>query len=275
MKHNDPLDSPLGKESDYRSSYAPELLFPIPRSEGRTLLGIGESLPFQGVDLWTAYELSWLDNRGKPQVALAEFVVPCDSTFIIESKSLKLYLNSLNQTKYDNLQTVKGIIESDLSRAADAHVLVRLEPVSANIPSISQTESYACIDDLDIEIEQYQPNIRLLTADSERQVSEQLVSHLLKSNCPVTGQPDWASLFIDYSGPQIDKEGLLRYLVSYREHMGFHEQCVEQIFVNIMERCEPQKLTLNARYLRRGGLDINPIRSTETVYELIGRQIRQ
>ncbi len=275
MKYNGPLDSPLGKESDYSSSYAPELLFPIPRSEGRALLGIGESLPFRGVDVWTAYELSWLDNRGKPQVALAEFVVPCDSTFIIESKSLKLYLNSLNQTKYDNLQHVKEIIESDLSKAADAHVLVRVEPVSANIQCVSETEGYACIDDLDIEIEQYQPNIQLLTADSERQVSEQLVSHLLKSNCPVTGQPDWASLFIDYSGPQIDKEGLLRYLVSYREHMGFHEQCVEQIFVDMVERCEPQKLTLNARYLRRGGLDINPTRSTETGYEMIGRQIRQ
>lgn len=275
MNQHAPHDSPLGQKSEYPSCYAPELLFPIARSQGRSELDIGEKLPFQGVDIWTAYELSWLDNRGKPQVALAEIRVPCDSPNIIESKSLKLYFNSLNQTKFESIQSVKSAIESDLSKVAALPVSVLMETVTTAVLQPTDPSNYQCIDNIDTEITQYSPNAELLFADRENRQSERLVSHLLKSNCPVTGQPDWASLFIDYSGPRIDHAGLLRYLVSYRWHMGFHEQCVEQIFVDLLQRCQPEILTVNARYLRRGGLDINPVRSTETEYPVIPRLVRQ
>lgn len=275
MKQNSPSHSPLGKESEYRCHYAPELLFPIPRSQGRDELGIGSNLPFQGIDLWTAFELSWLNQRGIPQVAMAEFQVPCESPNIIESKSLKLYLNSFNQTKYNNKQDVMNVIETDLSISAGSNVSVYLVPVTAQISPVADLRDFSCIDAIETEIDQYQPDGNLLHVDSNEQVTERLVSHLLKSNCPVTGQPDWASLFVEYSGSRIDRASLLRYLVSYRQHMGFHEQCVEQIFIDLLEHCSIEKLTVSARYLRRGGLDINPVRSTEKTYGIIGRQSRQ
>ena len=275
MKKNTPQDSLLGKESGYPSTYAPELLFAIPRSNGRAELGIDGPLPFYGADRWTAYELSWLNGKGKPQVAMAEFVVPCDSPCLIESKSLKLYLNSLDQSKYQKKQEVKSLIESDLSSCAGGEVTVYISVLKDTAGEFYNVSKYLCIDDLDVEINQYQPDPSQLGVDTQSQTSERLVSHLLKSNCPVTGQPDWASLFIDYSGVRIDHAGLLRYLISYREHMGFHEQCIEQIFMDIMRECAPLELTVNARYLRRGGLDINPVRSTQKDFQVIGRQVRQ
>lgn len=275
MKRNTPQDSLLGKESEYPSTYAPDLLFPIPRSDARVGLSIGEVLPFYGADNWTAFEVSWLNGKGKPAVAVAEIMVPCESPYIIESKSLKLYLNSLNQTKYNSKQSVEDVIQCDLSGCAQSKVTVELHSVHTPMTWVNEDETYFCIDDLDIEITQYRPEANLLEVNTQQQITEKLSSHLLKSNCPVTGQPDWASLFIDYSGPQIDRAGLLRYLISYREHMGFHEQCVEKIFMDIMRHCEPDRVTVNARYLRRGGLDINPVRSTEKEFPIIRRQLRQ
>ncbi|MCF7982001.1 MAG: NADPH-dependent 7-cyano-7-deazaguanine reductase QueF [Pseudomonadales bacterium] len=275
MKRNTPQDSLLGKESEYPSTYSPHLLFPIPRSDARVDLTIGEVLPFYGADHWTAFELSWLNGKGKPVVAVAEMMVPCESPYIIESKSLKLYLNSLNQIKFVSKQSLKDVIRSDLSSCAQTKVTVELHSAHTPMTWVNEDNEYFCIDDLDIEITYYRPDANLLKVNTQQPITEKLSSHLLKSNCPVTGQPDWASLFIDYSGPQIDRAGLLRYLISYREHMGFHEQCVEQIFMDIMRRCEPERLTVNARYLRRGGLDINPVRSTEKEFPIIRRQLRQ
>lgn len=276
MKQNLPDSSPLGRHSDYPSHYAPELLFPIARSLGRSELQLVDTaIPFTGVDLWTAYELSWLNAKGMPQVALAQLRVPCESPNIIESKSLKLYLNSLNQTRFASLQEVGATIVADLSAAAGEQVTLEFAQEGVAVTLGESARSYHCIDYLDVEISQYTPDAGLLQADKGEVRTERLVSHLFKSNCPVTGQPDWASLFIDYRGPAIDHTGLLQYLVSYREHMGFHEQCVEKIFTDLMAICRPDTLTVNARFLRRGGLDINPVRSTGQDYPLVGRTARQ
>jgi 7-cyano-7-deazaguanine reductase len=261
-----PNDSPLGKSVSGSAHYDPALLFPIARSSGREALAIDASaLPFHGVDIWNAYELSWLGDRGKPQVAIGEFRVPASTPNLIESKSLKLYLNSLNQTRFATIGQVRDVLIADLSSAAGSEVDVRLrgldDPVASTIGSL-QGE---CIDDLDIEISHYGPPAPDLLglAPNANNVDESLVSHLLKSNCPVTAQPDWASVQIRYAGAQIDRHGLLRYLISYRNHDDFHEQCVERIFRDLLARCAPQRLTVQARYTRRGGLDINPWRSTE------------
>lgn len=257
------LDStPLGKASEYVSVYSPELLSPIPRQESRNELGLAErGLPFNGADLWTAYEISWLNPSGKPLVALGYFSVPCESPYLIESKSLKLYLNSFNQSRFDNIEAVRKVISTDLSAAAGAPVKVELELVHLAKPNFAEWIGEN-IDHLDVQIDHYQHNPELLEcAAAEADVEESLYSHLLKSNCPVTGQPDWASLLVRYQGAAIDREGLLKYIVSFRQHEGFHESCVEQIFMDIMERCKPRKLTVAARYTRRGGLDINPFRS--------------
>jgi 7-cyano-7-deazaguanine reductase len=261
-----PHDSPLGKSVSGSAHYDPALLFPIARSTGREALAIDASaLPFHGVDIWNAYELSWLGDRGKPQVAIGEFRVPASTPNLIESKSLKLYLNSLNQTRFATIGQVRDVLIADLSSAAGSEVDVRLrgldDPAASTIGSL-QGE---CIDDLDIEISHYGPPAPDLLglAPNANNVDESLVSHLLKSNCPVTAQPDWASVQIRYAGAQIDCHGLLRYLISYRNHDDFHEQCVERIFRDLLARCAPQRLTVQARYTRRGGLDINPWRSTE------------
>lgn len=257
------LDStPLGKTSEYISVYSPELLSPIPRAPARNDMGLTSAeLPFDGADLWTAYEISWLNRAGKPLVALGYFAVPCESPCLIESKSLKLYLNSFNQSHFDDVDAVQKLIQADLSKAADAPVKVELELLHLARQNIGNwTGEY--IDHLDLEIDEYQHNPDLLRcASGGTEVEESLYSHLLKSNCPVTGQPDWASLLVKYQGKAIDREALLRYIISFREHEGFHESCVEQIFMDIMERCGPRKLTVAARYTRRGGLDINPFRS--------------
>ena len=254
--------SPLGKNSPYRTDYAPELLFPIARQGKRDELGLSGTLPFFGVDIWNAYELSWLNGRGKPQVALARFTVPADSPNIVESKSLKLYLNSFNQTRLDSADALQALLRADLGRGFGAPVQVVLTLPDA-FSSLKMGElDGLLLDRLDVDISHYTPQPLLLQAAAgEAPVEETLVSHLLKSNCLVTGQPDWASVQIHYAGPQIEQEGLLKYLIGFREHNEFHEQCVERIFVDILRQCAPHKLAVYARYTRRGGLDINPWRS--------------
>ncbi len=251
-------DLPLGRAVDYPRQYDPGLLFAIARSLGRTALGVGDALPFIGHDRWHAYELSWLDARGKPVAATATISVPADSSNLIESKSLKLYLNSFNATRFVDADNVQVRIERDLSQAAGAQVAFAF-----GLPAYAIHDDAVSLDDQAIEIDDYgPPNAGLLHADDQARAEEQLHSHLLKSNCPVTGQPDWASVRIAYRGPRIDRAGLLRYLVSFRDHAEFHEQCVERIFVDLLARCRPQSLSVEARYTRRGGLDINPWRAT-------------
>jgi len=254
--------SPLGKSSAYQSTYAPELLFPIPRQQKRDELQLSGTMPFFGVDLWNAYELSWLNMRGKPQVAIATISAPADSPNIIESKSFKLYLNSFNQTKLVNADALLALMRDDLAAGFGAPVQIALvQPENFDKVKMGELDGML-LDRLDIEIDQYTPSPQLLSSRRDASpVAETLVSHLLKSNCLVTGQPDWASVQIKYVGPQIDQEGLLKYLIGFREHNEFHEQCVERIFVDILRQCAPQKLAVYARYTRRGGLDINPWRS--------------
>jgi len=225
-------------------------------------LGITADLPFAGVDIWNAYELSWLNLNGKPMVACAEFRVPADSENIIESKSFKLYLNSFNQTRLGGIAELSAVLTKDLSAAAGAPVQVEIAcPDDWGLNYGIQNPAGECLDSLDISPDSYQPNSMLLKASEGESVTEELYSHLLRSRCPVTSQPDWASVEIAYSGPRIDREGLLAYLISFREHDDFHEQCVEQIFSDINRYCQPTSLRVYARYLRRGGLDINPWRS--------------
>ena len=254
---------PLGQQTDYVSEYDAGLLYPIARVDKWAEMDIeAERLPFYGEDIWNAYEVSWLNVKGKPIVALAEFRLPCNSPNIIESKSFKLYLNSLNQMRYESFADVQQLLENDLSNAAGAPVTVMLRDVDSMAALVVLTPDY-CIDELDVEIDEYQPNSQLLMVDdSVGVVEERLVSHLLKSNCPVTNQPDWGSVFIDYKGTKIDHEQLLKYIISFREHTDFHEQCVERIYIDIMRHCRPESLTVYARYVRRGGLDINPYRSS-------------
>ena len=262
---NTPDQSPLGKSSAYQSQYAPELLFPIARQQKRDELGLfadAGTMPFFGVDIWNAYELSWLNMRGKPQVAIATITVPADSPNIVESKSFKLYLNSFNQTRLDSVDALHALLQQDLSKAVGASIhIVLTQPDGFDKVAMGELDGLL-LDRLDIEIDHYSPAPELLKAAlDEEPVEEKFVSHLLKSNCLVTGQPDWASVQIHYSGPQIDQESLLKYLIGFREHNEFHEQCVERIFVDILRQCAPQQLAVYARYTRRGGLDINPWRS--------------
>ncbi|AQP36614.1 MULTISPECIES: NADPH-dependent 7-cyano-7-deazaguanine reductase QueF [Vibrio] len=254
----------LGKKTDYAKQYDPSLLQPVPRSLNRDDLHLGDSLPFKGCDIWTLYELSWLNEKGLPQVAIGEVSIPATSASLIESKSFKLYLNSYNQSKIASWDEVTQRLTNDLSACAGAPVSVTLNPVSDYTGQAIVTMQGECIDGQDIEIESYQFDASLLkSAARGEQVNETLHSHLLKSNCLITNQPDWGSVEIHYQGQQIDREALLRYLVSFREHNEFHEQCVERIFTDIMQYCQPTQLTVYARYTRRGGLDINPFRSTE------------
>ena len=264
-----PEQSPLGKASAYADQYDATLLFPIPRAQKRAELGITGDAPFFGADLWTAYEVSWLNARGKPQVALAHITVPCESPNIVESKSFKLYLNSFNNSRFTSTEEVRDAIRADVSEAVwrgnDQPRTIGLKLVLAEAfeqERMGELEG-VLLDRLDIECDQYTPAPELLKADhGQIPVSEDLVSHLLKSNCLVTGQPDWGSVQISYSGPQIDQEGLLKYIISFRNHNEFHEQCVERIFMDIWARCKPIKLSVYARYTRRGGLDINPLRTS-------------
>jgi 7-cyano-7-deazaguanine reductase len=265
---------PLGREVAYPSHYDAGLLFPIARTLGRDEIGVdARALPFIGHDRWHAYELSWLDARGKPVVATATIEVPADSPYLIESKSLKLYLNSLNAARFDTANAVRDTLGVDLSRAAGAPVRVGF-----GLPPFDACNDDAfLIDALELDIDDYgPPNAAHLALDGDGVVEDTLRSALLKSNCPVTGQPDWASVRIAYRGPKIDRAGLLRYLVSFRDHAEFHEQCVERIFVDLQAHCRPQTLSVEARYTRRGGLDINPWRATPgTPLPAAGREERQ
>ncbi|WP_447649748.1 NADPH-dependent 7-cyano-7-deazaguanine reductase QueF [Pseudomonas abietaniphila] len=269
--------SPLGKSSEYISTYTPSLLFPIPRTAKWAQLGLtAETLPYRGVDFWNCYELSWLLPSGKPVVAIGEFCIPADSPNIIESKSFKLYLNSLNQTPFASQVEVVATLEKDLSAAAG-------KPVGVRIRSLKDIEAEGivpvpgvCVDDLDVTVNSYdRPQPELLRCDESRVVEEALHSHLLKSNCPVTSQPDWGSVAVEYRGAALDHASFLAYIVSFRQHSDFHEQCVERIFMDLQRLLKPEKLTVYARYVRRGGLDINPYRSTEKLTLENGRLARQ
>jgi 7-cyano-7-deazaguanine reductase len=270
-------NSPLGKTIAASSVYAPEILFSIPREKARESLNLSaNALPFNGVDVWTAYELSWLGANGKPEVAIAEIEIPCDSPNIVESKSLKLYLNSLNQSKLENADAVTSLIAADMSSVIGVDVEVRLY----TLDEYSQRAIDECpgdnIDDLDITASNHgSPDAGLLSFASQSVVSEQLHSNLFRSNCPVTGQPDWATLYIAYKGQQLDRGALLQYIISYHNHQGFHEQCVEQIYLDLLELVRPQELTVYARFVRRGGLDINPYRTSTSEQVPSIRLVRQ
>ncbi|RQS74906.1 NADPH-dependent 7-cyano-7-deazaguanine reductase QueF [Burkholderia sp. Bp8963] len=257
-----PEHSPLGKATVYATQYDASLLFPIPRAGAREQIGIPSPLPFFGTDIWNAYELSWLNARGKPQIAVATFYVPAESPNIVESKSFKLYLGSFAQTTFDSVDAVRDALKRDVSAACGASVAVQLvSPHDFGKLEMDELDGLS-LDRLDLEADVYEPDPSLLSAaHDEAPVEETLVSDLLRSNCPVTGQPDWGSVQIHYVGPQIDHAGLLRYIISFRNHTGFHEQCVERIFVDILRACKPVKLAVYARYTRRGGLDINPFRT--------------
>ena len=257
---------PLGKESTYPQRYDPSLLYPISRSLGRDAIGLNkDTLPFIGWDLWRGYELSWLTDKGLPVTAILKVWVPATSSHIIESKSFKLYLNSLNHERFEHVSEVSLKLQDDLSRAAgcDVRVSIVMPAQFAEEHIFEPDNEQSCLDDQDIAIDEYEPNAQLLAhAPDGAVVHERLFSRLLKSNCPVTGQPDWGSVHIEYEGRAIDHAALLRYIVSFRQHQGFHEQCVEQMFCDIMRQCQPQTLSIYARYTRRGGIDINPWRAT-------------
>ena len=284
MTNKNPVQTPeqsqLGKATAYPDQYAPQTLFPIARQPQRSELGMtaGTALPFTGADLWTGYELSWLNPRGKPQVALVQVAVPCETPCIVESKSFKLYLNSFNNSRFASADAVRQRISEDVGvsvwqpvasvsqqasgGAPPSTVGVRLVlPEQFSAQAMQELEGLS-LDRLDVECSDYQPAPHWLRADTaEAAVTETLTSHLLRSNCPVTQQPDWGDIQISYSGAPIDQEGLLRYIVSLRNHNGFHEHCVERIFMDILRHCRPSRLTVYARYTRRGGLDINPLRT--------------
>jgi 7-cyano-7-deazaguanine reductase len=267
---NTPEQSQLGRASTYADHYDAGLLFPIPRAAQREAMGIREgALPFFGADLWTAFELSWLNARGKPQIAIAHITVPCETPNIIESKSFKLYLNSYNNSVFVDSNAVRDRLRADIGEAVwrgsdrTGSVGVKLvPPASFDREAVHELDGLD-LDRLDIECTQYQPEPELLASDAtQTPVTETLTSRLLKSNCLVTGQPDWGSVQIRYSGPPIDQAGLLAYIVSFRNHNEFHEPCAERIFVDVWRRCQPNKLAVYARYTRRGGLDINPFRAS-------------
>ena len=272
-----PDDLSLGKQVDYEFEYNPGLLQGVPRSLSRDTLNLaGSGLPFDGIDTWTGYELSWLNLKGKPNVAILECHVPITSKNLIDSKSFKLYLNSFNQTKFASAEDVRQVLQADLSACAGEPVEVKLILPEQFSSLQFQEFNGTLLDSLDVEIDQYSPNTQYLTvAKNETGIQETLVSHLLKSNCLITSQPDWASIQIRYEGKAIEHEGLLKYLISFRQHNEFHEQCVERIYNDIMQHCQPDKLTVCARYTRRGGLDINPFRSNYEAPYANHRQARQ
>jgi 7-cyano-7-deazaguanine reductase len=269
-----PEKSELGKKTEYNPHYNPDKLFPIPRKIKRDEINVPDNLPFVGFDLWNHYELSWLNEKGKPVVALAEIIYGCESLNIIESKSMKLYFNSFNNTKFKNAEEVQVTAERDLTARVGAPVAVKIISVNAfdGEKLFAGFEGAVCIDDLDIECSSYTVDASILKVENEI-VEEVLYSDLLKSNCLVTNQPDWGSVEISYKGKKINRENLLRYIVSFRNHNEFHEQCIERIFMDIMRYCQPEELTVYGRYTRRGGLDINPYRSTTKLKKTINSRL--
>ena len=278
-KHQDDTkNSALGKKTSYEQSYNPKLLYQIPRAAKRQEIGVEpDKLPFKGIDLWNHYEVSWLNQKGKPIVAMAEIYYDCASPYIVESKSLKLYFNSFNNTKFTSGNDLKEAVQKDLEKiiGSDVHVIINELNQFKNIGILSSFDG-ECIDLLDVDCDTYMVEPSYLKTGSAI-VEEFLYSDLLKSNCLVTNQPDWGSVCIAYKGKEINQEGLLKYIVSFRNHNEFHEQCIERIFVDIMNHCQPESLTVYGRYTRRGGLDINPYRSTEKVniQDLFFRLVRQ
>ncbi len=255
---------PLGRETGYPDKYAPEALYAIPRASSRAALGIAEPMPFAGVDIWNAWDLTWLGSGGRPAVATARIVVPADSPNLIESKSLKLYLGSFSMHRFVSLDAVAETMRTDLSACAETDVTVRVTPLLASEARRVSRLAGTCIDYEFVDCSDDDVNADHLRADKGLLVREDLHTHLLRSLCPVTSQPDIGSLQISYSGPEIDRAGLLQYVVSFRQHEDFHESCVERMFVEILERCEPESLSVYALYQRRGGIDINPFRSNAT-----------
>lgn len=260
------MDSELGKKSEYQATYTPSLLFPIPRQQKRDEIGIvAGPLPFTGHDVWNAYEISWLNTKGKPLVAIGTFTFPCTSACIVESKSFKLYLNSFNNTNYSSKGEVHEALVADLSAACGAPVHVELNLLQdLQTSTLGASFAGSSLDDLDVAIDDYtvEPSV-LKVSEDPTTVQECLHSNLLKSNCLVTGQPDWGSISIEYTGRRIVHETLLKYIISFRNHEEFHEQCVERVFTDVIRHCQPEELTVEARYTRRGGLDISPLRSTK------------
>ena len=268
----------LGKSTDYRDIYDPGLLQGVPRSLNRDPLDLkADNLPFHGADIWTLYELSWLNSNGLPQVAVGHVELDYTSINLIESKSFKLYLNSFNQTRFDSWEAVRQTLENDLRACAEGNVSVALYRLDELEGQPIAHFNGTCIDAQDIVIDNYQFSTDYLenAVSDGKVVEETLVSHLLKSNCLITHQPDWGSIQIQYRGAKIDREKLLRYLVSFRHHNEFHEQCVERIFNDILRFCQPEKLSVYARYTRRGGLDINPWRTNADFTPATGRLVRQ
>lgn len=284
-----PENSPLGQVSEYPEKYDATLLYPISRAQGREGVLVDAALPFDGVDIWNAYEVSWLNAKGKPSVAVAVLTIPVASPNIVESKSLKLYLGSLNQSVFANIDDVVGVIQRDVSDIVGVNILVSLTQIGSGqvnsaggveVGSVQGEEielaSAVCVDGEDIAANEYSINAAILALDGEAEmVDECLSSHLLRSNCPVTGQPDWATIFIHYHGPKICRRSLLKYIISYRNHNDFHEQCVERVFADIMKECRPDRLSVYGRYTRRGGIDINPFRSNFEVCADNAKLMRQ
>ena len=267
----EPGECLLGQAVDYAASRDAGILFALARAPLRAEIGVGVALPFLGADVWNAYELSWLNMRGKPELALATLIFPAESPFMIESKSLKLYLNAYSQKNMPDMEAVRQQIAADLSRVAGAAVQVRMRHLASLEGEAMAELPGLLLDRLDVQIHPDDNGVGLLkTVTSEPPIEQTLVSRLLKSNCPVTGQPDWASVQIHYHGSPIEEAGLLRYLIGYRQHQAFHEQCVEQIFMDILHACQPMRLSVYARYTRRGGLDINPWRSNFSTAGLPG-----
>ncbi len=251
--------SPLGKKSTYINTYTPSLLFPLPRKKKRDEIGISDPLPFEGFDFWTGFEISWLNLKGKPIVAIGKFRIPAHSKYLIESKSFKLYLNSFNHSQFESFDEVKEMMKKDVSNALESSADVCLYSLDQGPKTITEPKGF-CLDHLDIECNQYLPEVSYLKTEKEWMI-ESFHTNLLKSNCLVTGQPDWGTIEINYEGRKISHSGFLKYIVSLRNHNEFHEQCVERIFMDIMNQCKPKNLSVYARYTRRGGLDINPFRT--------------
>ena len=277
MSNNTVKDAklPLGQNVDYPDKYAPDALCSISRAESRRTIGLVDDLPFQGVDIWNAWELTWLGDGNLPVVALAEIRVPADSPCIVESKSLKLYLNSFSMSRFQSATEVSKLIENDLGACVGSTVDVVVSPVNRSEARRVSRLAGDRLDSMDVTCSAWQVDASLLQADPETVVAEDLHTHLLRTLCPVTSQPDIGSLQISYRGPKIDRASLLQYIVSYRQHSDFHEACVERMFIDLMSRCAPLQLSIHARYQRRGGIDINPFRSNTGATPLSLRLWRQ
>lgn len=272
------MDIPLGKYTSYPDYYDPGVLFPVSRLVNRQTLGVSGSLPFFGYDHWRAYELSWLNSDGVPQVAMADIMVPCTSANLVESKSMKLYFNSLNQHRFASADDFCACVCRDLSAVAGADIEVQVRNLDECAGGlIAQPEHVELLDTIPVKDPRFERDASVLRIAAAHPVSTTYVSHLFRSNCPVTSQPDWGSIVINYTGSEPDKEALLRYILSYRMHEGFHESCVEQIFVDLIAALRPTSLTVSINFTRRGGLEINPVRSTHPFEEIkaLPRFVRQ